>query len=516
MDCSCLRQTELPGTTSLFADLVYHPDRTAPFFTPPQDPLEFPEARRAALVSALRPQNPDQDALLEKLAQPGTVAVVTGQQVGLYSGPAYTLYKALTAIKLASELTAAGTPAVPIFWLATEDHDFAEVNQAWVFDSQYHAAKLETAAVPNQNQPVGTVVAGPLDHGALRGCMRGLPFVDEIAGLAEAAYAPGATFGQAFGALLRSLLGSHQILQIDPLFPAVRQLAAPALAEAVTAADSLTQQLLERNRQLEQAGYHAQVHFESQTSLFFLLERGNRIALRRQGGNYAGQGRTFTPEELRGRAVELSPNALLRPVIQDFMIPTHTYVGGPAELSYLAQSSVIYSQLLHRQPHAVHRSGFTVIDHHTSKLMSRYKLNLPAFFHGEEALREQASQTLVPPALTSHMKETQTGTASSLARLKAELVRFDPTLAKSLNRSSRKIEYQLSKVAAKVARQTMARDARATEDARRLSGLVFPHKHLQERFYSALPLLAKHGPGLVDDLYAHVELSCPDHQLVTI
>ena len=516
MDCSCLRQTELPGTTSLFADLVYHPDRTAPFFTSPQDPFEFPEARRVALVSALRPQNPDREALLEKLAQPGTVAVVTGQQVGLYSGPAYTLYKALTAIKLAQDLSAAGTPAVPIFWLATEDHDFAEVNQAWVFDSRYHAAKLETAAVPNPNQPVGTVVAGPLDHAALRGCMRGLPFVDEIAALAEAAYVPGATFGQAFGTLLRSLLGSHQILQIDPLFPAVRQLAAPALADAVTAADSLTQQLLERNRQLEKAGYHAQVHFESQTSLFFLLENGNRIALRRQGGNYAGQGRTFTPEELRRRAPELSPNALLRPVIQDFMIPTHTYVGGPAELSYLAQSSVIYSQLLGRQPHAVHRSGFTVIDHHTSKLMSRYKLNLPAFFHGEEALREQASQTLVPPALTSHMEETQASTASSLARLKAELVRFDPTLAKSLNRSSRKIEYQLSKMAAKVARQTMARDARSTEDARQLSGLVFPHRHLQERFYSALPLLAKHGLGLVDDLYAHVELGCPDHQLVTI
>jgi len=515
MDCTCIRQTELPGTTSLFADLVYRPERTALFFLPPKDHFEFPDDRRAALVTALREQNPA-SALLEKLAQSGTVAVVTGQQVGLYSGPAYTLYKALTAIKLAQELSDAGTPAVPLFWLATEDHDFAEVNQAWVFDEQYTPTRLESAAVPHPNQPVGSVPAGPLDPALLREAMHGLPWAEEVASLVESAYAPGATFGQAFGTLLRALLGSHKILQIDPLFPAVRRLAAPILSEAVNTAEDLTRCLLERNGELDRAGYHAQVHIEPQTSLFFLLEDGKRIALRRQNGNYVGQGRTFTPQELQARAAELSPNALLRPIIQDFMIPTHTYIGGPAELSYLAQSSVLYSQLLGRQPHAVHRSGFTVIDRHSQKLMTRYRLDLPSFFAGEDALRERVARTLVPPSLKTRLDETRSATASSLARLKAELLQFDPTLAKALNRSGRKVEYQMEKIAKKVARQQMIRDERSGADARMLSNLVFPHRHLQERFYSVLPLLAKHGLGLVDEIYEHIELSCPDHQLVTI
>src|ERR1700731_877681 len=113
MECSCIRQTELPGTTRLFADLVYHADRTAPFYSAPSTfaeaatQIDFPEERRAGLVGALREINGD-SALLDQLAKPGTVAVLTGQQVGLFSGPAYTLYKALTAVKLARQLTAAG------------------------------------------------------------------------------------------------------------------------------------------------------------------------------------------------------------------------------------------------------------------------------------------------------------------------------------------------------------------------------------------------------------------------
>src|SRR5579872_3066292 len=151
MECTCIRQTELPQTTKLFADYTYHFDRVRSFYNLfPFDPgsyaaaaaqIDLPDDRRAALVSALRIQNGDSE-LLTRLAQPGTVAVVTGQQVGLFSGPAYTIYKALTAVKLARELTARGIPAVPIFWLATEDHDFAEINQCWTFGSSHRPIEL--------------------------------------------------------------------------------------------------------------------------------------------------------------------------------------------------------------------------------------------------------------------------------------------------------------------------------------------------------------------------------------
>ena len=142
MQPACIRHTDLPGTSQLFADFAYHFDRVAHFYQhDPHDPesferaaaqIQYPDDRRAAIVAALRAQNGDSENL-RRLAQPGTVAVVTGQQVGLFSGPAYTIYKAMAAAQVAMQLTARGIPAVPVFWLATEDHDFAEVNHAWVF-----------------------------------------------------------------------------------------------------------------------------------------------------------------------------------------------------------------------------------------------------------------------------------------------------------------------------------------------------------------------------------------------
>src|ERR1051326_4835265 len=165
MHCTCVRQTELPHTSSLFADVVYHPDRTARFYAHPfrelssyQDAarqIDSAGRRRAELIEALSLQNPPGKSL-ERLAQPGTVAVVTGQQVGLFSGPAYTIYKVLHAVKLAEWLSANGIAAVPVFWLATEDHDFAEVNHVWVLDAGHRPVKLEMRRSASA-QPVGEI-----------------------------------------------------------------------------------------------------------------------------------------------------------------------------------------------------------------------------------------------------------------------------------------------------------------------------------------------------------------------
>src|SRR6476660_5249336 len=132
MEPACLRHTELPHTSKLFSDFLYQYHRVERFYTAPLS-SGYPEDRRPKMIEALRAQNGDHPSL-DVLSQPRAVAVVTGQQVGLFSGPAYTIYKALTAAKLAAQLSAAGTPAVPVFWLATEDHDFAEVSHAWAFD----------------------------------------------------------------------------------------------------------------------------------------------------------------------------------------------------------------------------------------------------------------------------------------------------------------------------------------------------------------------------------------------
>ena len=246
MSSTCVRQAELPHTTRLFSDVLYHPERTVPYYTHPFRDLDAYRAaaaaidlapdRRAALVKAMARSNPASRAL-DRLAEAGTVAVVTGQQVGLFCGPAYTIYKALHAARLAEWLTENGIPAVPVFWLATEDHDFAEVNHAWVFDAEHRPVRLAVSAQA-AGQPVGDVVlnAAPVDE--LRRALAGLPHAEEVAGLVAEAYRPGCTMGQSFSHLLGRLLARYDIPRVDPMSPEFRALAAPAMRRAVAAAES--------------------------------------------------------------------------------------------------------------------------------------------------------------------------------------------------------------------------------------------------------------------------------------
>lgn len=526
MEGNCKRHTELPHSSKLFCDLLYRFERVREFYrSSPTDATSFgaaagevayPDERRRALISVLRRQNGDHP-LLEQLAQPGTVAVLTGQQVGLFSGPSYTIYKALTAIRLAEQLSAQGIRAVPVFWLATEDHDFAEVSTCWTFDATHRPVALRVAAPDGHtDHPVGGVVLPDPPIEGLAATLAGFPFGDDVLQAVREAYRPGRTMGEAFGALLKRLLGRQQMLFFDPMDRGAREIAAPVVRAALESAGELTAALLERNKRLNDAGYHAQVHVENHTSLVFLLEDGHRINLRRHNGEYAAKERRFSTAELSERAADLSPNALLRPVVQDYLFPTVAYIGGPAELAYLGQSQVLYERLLGRQPVAVSRAGFTLFDARCQKLMDRYGIVLEDFYHGEDALREKIGEKLIPPQVSEALRQSSEGISQHLNALEIAFRHFDSTLQAALEKSRAKIKHQFVKIERKAGREQMRRNQRASEEASYLFQSIYPHKHLQERFYTILPFLAQHGLDLVERLYENVRLECPDHLLIKL
>jgi bacillithiol synthase len=521
MQCTCVRQTELPNASRLFTDLIYRFDRVSDFYAWRPNSLaaiaeaaefDFPDDRRARVVQALAEINPLNPSL-EKLANRGTVAVITGQQVGLFSGPAYTVYKALTAIRIAKELCANGVPAVPMFWLATEDHDFAEVDHTDVFGADFRPIRLRTTSpLPNGTRPVGEIpVANPPIH-ELKQALQGFPFADEACALVERAYTNERTMGSAFAALIGELFAPYGLILIDPMCPALRQIAAPLMKEAVERMPELTEALIGRSKELVDRGYHAQVLVDGKTSLAFLLENGHRIALRRSPEGLSAGSRKWSFSEIAARAPELSPNALLRPVMQDYLFPTAAYVGGPAELAYLAQSQVLYERLLGRQPVAFPRAGFTLIDERSGRRLSKYRLAPTDLFVRENLFCETMAARLVPARLTKSLDETSNAVAAALDRFAGELSHFDPSLVAALATSRRKIEYQVSKITRKTASQIFAKNEQAKRDAMQLSGLVFPHGHLQERLYSVVPFLAQYGPGLIEEIFAEVRVDCPDHQ----
>jgi len=520
MEPQCIPHTLIPGTSALFNDYLYDFDKVARFFphrpyslesfSAAAEEVQYPPERRTALVEALRPLNPA-SLNLERLAEPATLAVVTGQQVGLFSGPAYTVYKAVTAAKLARQLTQHGIAAVPVFWLATEDHDAEEVSHVWVFDETARPTRIEVTEQNGSGQPVGRIPLRDIPIDALREALGALPHADEVVALVERTYLPDATFGESFLRLLKELLARLDLIYIDPLLPAVRQISSLFLADAVGRIPGLLGELLDRNRQLLAEGYHAQVNLEPDSSLLFLFEQGKRVALRMRDGQFRSNDRSYTVAELQDRRADLSPNALLRPVMQDYLFPTVAYVGGPAELAYMAQSQVIYQALLGRMPVMAPRNGFTLLDGRAGKLMARYGLQIPELFDYQEVVRARIAARLVPAHLMEYFAAMREAIASQLVGLRVELVRFDPTLEAAARKSESKVLYQLEKLKQKTAREAMRRDARATSEALYLSDLVYPHRHLQERLYSILPFLAKFGLDLPQRLLHDAAVDCPDH-----
>lgn len=521
MEQHCIRHTELPGASRLFADLLYRFDRVQRFYPhAPYDPdsfanaarqIVYPAARREALVAALRRTNPGNPSV-DKLAQPHTVAVVTGQQTGLFGGPLYALFKALAAIKLAHTLCAQGTCAVPVFWFATEDHDLAEINQSWVYDSSQSPTSLSTASVNPLNGPVGNIPLRDIPIEALRTALDGMPFAAEALALAESSYQAGETFGSAFRKLFETLLQPYGMIFLDPLDPAIREIAAPFLSRALSLSKDLVEAVRERSRELEAAGYHAQVHLEENASLFFTLEGGKRTVLKRNNGQFNGQ----SLEALQARPELLSPNALLRPVMQDFLLPTVAYLGGPAELAYFAQSEPLYQALLGRMPVVAHRASFTLLDRRAAKLVKRYEIGLKDIAVPDVSLREKMARRLVPEGITAQFIASRSVVETEFHKLAASIRGFDPSLEKALETTRAKALYQIGKMERKTAREAMRRDARASADAQYLHDLVYPHRHLQERMYGILPFLATHGMDLVSRVYECVKPGCPDHQVISL
>jgi len=176
----------------------------------------------------------------------------------------------------------------------------------------------------------------------------------------------------------------------------------------------------------------------------------------------------------------------------------------------------MYRRILGRMPLCVPRTGFTLLDSRSAKLMERDRLTLPDFFHGESVLRERIAVRLIPASLGTAAQEAGSKVDAAIASLYAELLRFDPTLAKSLEGSAKKIHYQMEKIARKAGREALRRDQRAAAEASSLYGLIYPERTLQERVYSMLPFLAKHGPDLIETIYGAIELDCPDHRLMTV
>ncbi|MCA1630844.1 MAG: bacillithiol biosynthesis cysteine-adding enzyme BshC [Acidobacteria bacterium] len=491
-------------------------------------------ADRDALCDALEESNRGWGAGGETLANVARlrsgdcVAVVSGQQVGLFTGPLYTIYKALSAVKLAGCLSQRGTPAVPVFWMATEDHDWEEVRAAELTacDGRLAVAELPAAA-HTEGAPVGSVLIDDSIEETIKRLVDVLPtteFSDDLERTVRAAYAPGRTYGEAFARMLTALIGRHGLVLLDPLDARLKRLAAPLYSEAARRAPEIAAAVEARSRELAEAGYHAQVHASADAFPLFLHADGaRRVALARSGdGRYcakdARDGTGYTADELAEWALRepenFSPNVTLRAVVQDYLLPTVAYYGGAAEIAYFAQTAEVYRVLSRPATPILHRASLTLVERRTGRTLERYDLKLEDFFAGLDSVVARVVEEHLGAEQARAFDLSEQKIKNALSELGERLRGFDPTLADALSHGGEKIEYQLAGLRTRFHRAQMARDRAAHRQLERAAALLYPEKALQERHLNITSLVARHGVYCLDWIFSAIDIGSSDHQIV--
>jgi bacillithiol synthase len=519
MDCRALTFHQLPHQPKLFVEYLEHFENVKSFyFHPPvmsavtrsARKLDFPDDRRAEVTSILRRQNIALGSGAETLAnldrlEKGAIAVVSGQQVGLFSGPAYSVYKALTAVQIAEELTSGGIPAVPIFWMATEDHDLDEVRHSTWFD-RGKLVRFELPVAAGSARPVGRIPLGagiePLVQEAAE--LLANQGSDLLAQYLIESYRQEETYGGAFGKLFARLFAQQGLILMDPLDNGFHKVAAPLYQHALAERDVLNEKLLQRGKELDRAGFDAQVKVTSRSTLLFHFGDGVRRVITASAGNFQAGEKTWSRDELVHKThiepENFSPNALFRPVVQDYLLPTAAYIGGPAEISYFAQSEVVYRHLLRRMPVMLPRAGFTLVDAKASKLLHRYGLTVEDVWAGSQAIRHKMEGRSVPGPLAKNFDSTQKQIAKMLAQLGKRMEKLDPTLKGTVERARKRIEFHIEKLRRKAGRAQDQKSGLIAAHRQYLESLLDPHKGLQERDLCLLPFLAQWGAGGLSEL----------------
>lgn len=529
MHSECLSFEVIPHTSRLFADYLSRFSNVQAFYRRPpvfkdwvtdeSCLIRYDRDRRQRVADILERQNRQWgsgEKTFESLNhfRNGAAAVVTGQQVGLFGGPLFSVLKALTAVRLAAE---AGVPCVPVFWLATEDHDLAEIDQVSLPSADDTIRTLTIPATGVENAPVGSLKLCDQVTAALD-VVAGLLGASDVTDILRESYRPGETLGSAFARLFARVFRDWGVILLDAADPDLHAIAAPLYRAAASAAPKIDDALLRRGEALRAAGYHEQVKVTPSSTLLFAMRDGARVPVHRADGQFTIGNDRIAPADLLARIAaapeEFSPNVLLRPVVQDYLLPTLAYTGGPAEVAYFAQAAVVYEELLGRVTPVLPRFSATLVEPRLGRLLQKYEITFTDLFPGEDHVRELLALRSLPADLQSSFDQARTALDLSLERIREGLEKLDPTLVGAQERAASKMRYQLDRLRSRAARAELRRTVEIGRHAVRLSNLLYPNKALQEREIAGIYFLARYGLSLLNDLYGSMQTSCLGHHIL--
>jgi bacillithiol biosynthesis cysteine-adding enzyme BshC len=529
-----------PWIRRLAADYAYDFRAVAPFFS--GDPADREawahaiartqahERRRRDIAAVIGEQQRRRNAPTRAveagrtLVDQRTVAILTGQQAGLFGGPLFTLLKAMTALKLAEQIAREHqVPTVAIFWIDAEDHDWDEVRACTVFDE---GLTPRTIALPAELMaepaPVGGVRLDDSVSAAVDELDRVLPpteFRGRLLADLREIYSPGAGMADAFGRWLERVLGDRGLIVYDSSDPDAKPIASGVFARELSVPGETVKRAARAGADLEGRGYHAQVQPHEDAPALFALD-GGRQPIRRQNGQLVVGSHTYSATALAREAVEhpagFSPNVLLRPIVQDTLFPTICYVAGPNELGYLAQLRGVYDHFGVPMPLMYPRATATLVDSGALRFLHKYHLPLDALQPQDEAALNKLLTSQIPSVVEESFAAASEALEAQMTHVIQAMRALDPTLEGAAKSTLGRMLHDLETLHGKMIQAAKRRDETLRRQYVRTRALVFPNGHPQERTIGFISFLNQYGPALIERLHEELPLDLGRHWIVAI
>jgi bacillithiol biosynthesis cysteine-adding enzyme BshC len=533
---------ELKGVTRLYRDYLYAYQNLADFyngdflqlssFRAIQTRIQSQNYPRPALAEILTEQNRSfgagQKTLanIEALKEKECCVVFTGQQIGLLGGPLYTIYKSLTAIKLAEYLSGQlKIKVIPIFWMATDDHDFAEINHVYFVDRQNKLVKLEYQPQKEWNgYPASQIVLDENIKPTLEifsSSAKEGKFSQEVSQKLKEFYAAGQPYYLAFGRWMSFLLGKYGLVLLNPADSDFKSLLSPIFTSELEKNGELQNLVEKTNSRLEKLNYHRQVHkLEEVTNLFYHSPR--RVHISRENGKFRWEGASTSVDSSKlVQMVENSPqdfsaNVLLRPVLESFLFPNLAHIAGPSEVAYFAQIKALHEELKVVMPVIYPRQSLTLFEPEIKKILAKSGISCPEIMQDVEQAYNRVIEKKIPGPAEELLNQTQAELKQKVEGMGKEILKIQPGLKPNLEFTIGKIDFEFNKFKEKFFQAYKKQFKEIKEEVYTARQMLYPQNTFQERIFNLTHFVNRYGFDFVNYLYQNLDLDSVDHHVLEL
>ncbi len=540
-----IKYSDLPAHQNLFLDYIDEFENVKGFYAKDfrngeqyykhfQKLSESNKPHRDKLASIIKEQYSNQriskqtQQNIELLASPKTIAVITGQQLGIFGGPLYTILKTFTAIKLCNTLKENydDFQFVPVFWLEADDHDYNEARGFSILsnDNTLLTLKYEDGLEEEINR--GSIGELKFNENInktfeeLTNALRDTEFKASLVDLLKSIYQPNRTFMECFRELMVNLFDEYGLVIFNPADPNSKKLLVPVFKKALLDYPEQSLTLVERSAELEEI-YHAQVKVKP-INLFY-LEGGERLLIEpTDSGEFRlkGKRKKFTQDELINQIEtspeKLSPNVLLRPICQDYLFPTGFYIGGPGEISYFAQVNPLYKIYRIEEPFIYPRASATIIEKGVAQVLAKHNVPFTDIFTNEEELIKKIIDSTADVNLEQLFIDTISKNNLEFETLTNKLMMIDKTLVDLSEKSRQKIEQTFEYLKAKAMDAQKRKHETSIRQLTKVRNVLYPNSNLQEREINLIYFVNKYGMDFMKWLFNELTINHFEHQILEL